>query len=165
MIQARETTTIKKIGIVMMLSAALVLTAGAALAATATGNMNVSASVAANCRITGVTDITFGTAYDPTDPAANDSGSGDFTFRCTKNTAYGLYIAGTRTMTDGTDTLNFELYEDAGRTTVYDSASPGNTATAASNGPVTENVYGRIPALQDVGVGAYAGSVTVTVEY
>lgn len=150
--------------IVVIMAFALVLTATAAMAATETSALTVSASVSAACRITGVTNLDFGT-YDPTDPANDDDGVGDFTFRCTKNTAYDLYIAGARTMTDGTDTLNFEMYQEVGRTTVWSSATPGITGTSASNAQDTRNIYGRITPMQDVGVGAYSGTVTVTIQY
>jgi spore coat protein U-like protein len=142
---------------------AFVLTAGSAFAATATNTLNASATVTNGCRVLSVTDISFG-SYDPTDPTDTDA-AGDFTFRCTKGTGYDIYITGSRTMTDGTDTLNFELYTDAARTSAWQSASPGVTGTTASNAPDTRDIYGRISAQQNVGVGSYTGSVTITVEY
>jgi spore coat protein U-like protein len=68
-------------------------------------------------------------------------------------------------MTDGTDTLNYDLYQDISRATVWAAASPGTTGISANNAPNITNIYGRIPALQDVQAGAYSGTVTVTVEY
>lgn len=151
--------------IILLLMAGLILLTGAnAMAATDTNALTSTVSVAALCNISSVTNLDFGT-YDPTSGANDDDGSGDVTFSCTKGTAYDVYITGARTMTDGTDTLNFEMYTDAGRTTTWASASPGSTGTAADNTGITQNVYGRIASGQDVQVGTYNGSVTMTVEY
>ena len=152
--------------LIVLVTMVFVLATTSAFAATATQGLLVSANVAASCRITSVTDVTFLTPYDPTDPVPNDSGTGDFTFRCTRGTSYDLYIAGLpREMTDGTDLLSYELYQDAARTSAWPSALPGVGGVSANNAPVTRNIYGRIAALQDVGVGAYSQTVTITVEY
>jgi spore coat protein U-like protein len=127
---------------------------------------DVTATVAESCRITSVPDINFG-AYDPTDPAPNDE-AGSINLRCVRGTDYGTYITGTREMDSVTsgDTLTFELYSDAGHTTAYLDATPGITGTALSNAEITSDIYGRIAALQDVGVGAdYTVTLTATVEY
>jgi spore coat protein U-like protein len=142
---------------------AFVVAASSAFAGQATNSLSASAAVNSNCRFVSVTDIAFGT-YDPTDPADTDA-DGDFTFRCSKNTAYDIYVTGTRQMTKGADTLNFEIYSDAGRTTVWPSTSPGVTGTSASNAPDTRSVYGRVSALQDAATGAYSGSVTITIDF
>lgn len=153
-----------KKALILMMALAFVLAAGSAYAATDTSPMNVTATVSAVCTIESVSDIDFG-AYDPTS-STDDDAAGDFTFRCVKATDYDLYITGTRQMTDGgSETLDFELYSDAGRTTAWPSASPGITGTAASNAQDTRDVYGRITALQDAGVGSYSAVVTITVEY
>ncbi len=142
----------------------LILSTVSAIAQTDTTALTASATVMGSCRLTSVTNLDFGT-YDPTNPANDDDGVGDFTFRCTRGTNYDLYISGVRTMTDGTDTLNYDLYQDISRATVWAAASPGTTGISANNAPNTTNIYGRIPALQDVQAGAYSGTVTVTVEY
>lgn len=141
----------------------VLMVATSALAATDTATLNVSATVIASCRITSTTDINFGN-YDPTNTVPTDA-AGSFDFRCTRGTNYDLYISTPRTMTDGIDTLNFELYTDAPGSTVWPSSLPGVSGVAGTNAVVPVDVYGRIPALQDVGTGAYNGSVTVTVEY
>ncbi len=151
--------------IVSMLALIFILSAASVYAATVTSNLTVTASVAESCRITSVTDVNFSTPYDPTDISPNDSGQGDFTFRCTRGTDYDLYITGIREMTNGIDNLSYELYREAARTNSWPSALPGVTGTSANNAPVTVGIYGRIAAGQDVGVGAYSGTVTITVEY
>jgi spore coat protein U-like protein len=150
--------------ILIIVALSLVIFAAQAKAATDTSSVTATATVAANCNVESVTNLDFG-SYDPTSATADDDGAGDVSFRCTKGTAYNTYITGARTMTDGTDTLNFEVYQEAGRTTVYPNASPGSSGTAADNTVITSNLYGRIAALQDVQAGTYNGSVTFTVEY
>jgi spore coat protein U-like protein len=140
--------------------------AGVAMATTVTSDFTVNASVVDSCQIqTAASNVDFGT-YDPTDSSPDDDGSGSVVFRCSKGTTYNLYISGTRTMTNGTDNLTFELYSNSGRTTVYPSDLAGATpVTASNNSPVTSNYYGRISALQDVSVGSYTQTLTLTVEY
>ena len=154
----------KKI-VIVLVAMMFVLATASAFAETATSSLQVSANVAASCRISSVTNVVFTNPYDPTDPANNDSGTGDFSFRCTRGTSYDLYITGTRQMASGGDTLNFELYTNAARTTTWPSSSPGVTGTSGSNAPITRDIYGRINALQDVQAGAYTGTVTITVQY
>jgi spore coat protein U-like protein len=134
-----------------------------AFADTQTSTLNVSATGMANCRVKSVADISFGN-YDPTVDTDTDA-EGNFILKCTKGTVYDLYIDGTRAMTDGTDTLNYELYTDAGRNTAWPAATPGVGDTSASNADNQQMVYGRIPAAQDVGVGTYTGSVTITLNF
>lgn len=156
---------LKKLLTLSVASAAIV-SSGVAWAATATGTLNANATVVSVCNVAGITDINFGN-YDPTSATPADA-NGDVNVRCTKNTPYQVYISAARTMTDGADTLNFELYNDAAGGTVWGTTTgdAGNvTNTPASNAPTTHTIFGRVAALQDVGTGAYAGSVTVTVEY
>ncbi len=151
--------------LIVLVTMVFVLAATSAFAATATQGLLVSANVVASCRIVSVTDVVF-TDYDPTDPLPNDTGTGNFTFRCTRGTSYDLYIAGIpREMTDGTYLLSYELYRDAARSSAWPSGLPGVGGASPSNAPVTRNIYGRIPAEQDVGVGVYSQTVTITVEY
>ena len=158
----------KKILIAIMAIFAYVLIADSAMALSDTGTLDVTASVAASCRVTGTTDVAFG-AYDPTDPVDNSAGAGDFSFRCVKDTAFTLDIARTGDMTDGTDLLAYTLYSNGARTVAWangvPSADPAGESPAASNAVKTRGVYGKIAALQDVQVGAYTETVTVTVTY
>jgi spore coat protein U-like protein len=150
--------------LLILVAAAIVLVSVNAMAATDTSNLTSTAVVPAICNIQSVTNLDFGT-YDPTSGTDDDDGVGDVVFRCTKNTAYDVYITGARTMTDSVDTLNFEMYTDSGRTSAWASASPGVQNTAADNTDITLDIYGRITALQDVEAGTYNGTVVVTVEY
>lgn len=156
----------KKIFSVLMVLL-MVTAAGSALAATVTSSFNVTATVISTCRIsTAASNIAF-TSYDPTDSSPNDTGTGSFAFRCTKGTSYKLYITGTRSMTGTGGTLPFELYTNAGRSTLYPSASGGaSSVTSIGNTAVTSNIYGRIAAERDVAAGTdYTVTLTATVEY
>ncbi|HPO36233.1 MAG TPA: spore coat U domain-containing protein [Syntrophales bacterium] len=137
--------------------------AGTLMAATATSNLNVSANVVAKCSIQSVTDIAFG-EYDVTSSSPTDA-AGDMTFKCTKGTSFKTYITGTRQMSNGTDNLTFQLYSDPGRSTVFPSDNSGSSENASSSAPITKNIYGRIPAGQDVSVGQYTDSLVITVNY
>ncbi|MBM4137859.1 MAG: spore coat protein U domain-containing protein [Nitrospira sp.] len=151
---------------VLLIAVAFILAAASAYAATVTSNFNVTATASGSCRITtAASDVNFGT-YDPTNPSPDDDGIGSAGFRCTKGSTYWTYITGTRQMTGGAETLNFELYSDAGRTTVYPSSKTGPGTTSPSNAEIISNYYGRIPALQDVTQGnVFSATLTFTVEY
>jgi spore coat protein U-like protein len=141
----------------------LVAMASMAMAATKTNNLGVTANVAASCSITSVTDIAFG-AYDPTSSTALDA-SGNMIFACVKSTSYKTYITGARTMTGGGDNLNFQLYNEVGRTTTYASDNSVSGSTAPSSSPITTSIFGRIATLQDVGANSYTATLVATVEY
>jgi spore coat protein U-like protein len=129
-----------------------------------TQNLGVSASVAAACSISSVTAITFG-AYDPTSDTDLDA-AGDMVFRCVKATSYKFYVTGARTMSDGgTNTLPFELYNEAGRSTTFANDNSGSGTASPNNSPVTKNIYGRVAKNQDVAVANYAQTLVATVEY
>jgi spore coat protein U-like protein len=149
--------------VVIITALVMVLTASSAMAQPATNNLGIAASVLASCSITSVTDLDFGT-YDTTSGTDDDDGAGDVVFKCTKDTDYDVYITGTRSMTV-VDTLTFELYTDAGRTSVFPSATVGEAGTAPSNGNITMNIYGRIPNSQDVAVASYSTTLTVNVNW
>ena len=152
----------KKKIITLTIIAAFVI-CGTAMAATATNDLNVTAAVVSACSINSVTDISFGN-YDTTSATDTDA-AGGITLQCTTGTSYKTYIVGTQTMTDGTDNLTFGLYSDAGRTTTFPVDNTGTASTATDNTAHTTDIYGRITALQDVGVGSYTQTLTATVEY
>jgi spore coat protein U-like protein len=151
------------LGIAFVILAAMVCTNMAQAQTTKTNSLNIQATVAAACRIDSVATINFG-AYDPTSPDPAD-GTGNMVFRCVKNTTYKTYLVGTRSMTAGGDTLNFELYTDSGRANPYPSTNSASGTSAAHNTAITQDIYGRIAASQDVGVNSYSTALVATVEY
>jgi spore coat protein U-like protein len=146
-----------------------------AQAGTATANLSVSATIANNCTIT--TAAVGFPAYDPivTHAAApDDSTSGSVTITCTKGSAatIGLGLGSNALvsqmrMANGTNFLNYALYQDAGRITLWGNSGAGllSPVAAPSKAPRTFTVYGRIPAGQDLPAGTYSDTVTATVNF
>jgi len=159
-------------------AAALLFTAHAAVAGSKGTTFNVNSSVAANCTIS-ATDLNFG-AYDPL--VANKTTALDVnttvTVLCTKGSTgvtvgldLGIHAAaGNRFMSNGTDSLQYELYSDSAGGTLWANAGAG-LVTWPAFGPIgagagtPHTVFGRIPAGQDVSVGSYNDTVTATVNF
>ena len=65
-------------------------------------------------------------------------------------------------------TLSYNLYTDPLRTTVWGDGSGGTASVAgafALPGAIDHTVYGRVPAGQNVAAGAYADTITVTINF
>lgn len=145
-------------------------------AATATTSLTVNATVINNCTIS-TTPLAFGT-YDPvvTHASANLEGTGTITITCTKGavTTVGLdlgtnsLLPTTRRMTaGGGNFLNYEIYKDVGRSTVWGHSGLEllDTGTAPSKAPRSFSAFGRIPAAQDAAAGSYSDTVVATVNF
>ena len=141
-----------------------------AQAGTAVSTMGVTLTITAGCTVS-ATNLNFGTAQVL---AANTDSTSVVTPTCTNTTPYTVSVdagGGTgatvavRKLTGPGGTVNYSLYQDAARLTVW-----GTTGTAAvsatGNGnaqPLT--VYGRVPAQTSVSPGTYVDTVSVTVTY
>ena len=150
--------------VIAVVTAVILLSVGAVMAFTDTDTLTVQANCIDVCMISSTTDVDFGT-YDPTDPLPNTDGQGSVTFLCTKGSSYGVFIVRTNVMSGPVDTLDYDLYTDATRLIVFPSATVGTPDTSPGIAPMTRQIYGKIPALQDAAAGAYSESVTATVEY
>ncbi|NMG35433.1 fimbrial major subunit CsuA/B family protein [Azoarcus sp. TTM-91] len=151
-----------------LIGLALLLPAGAAFGATATATFSVTATVLANC-IVSASPLAFGN-YSSLQLDATTT----VTVTCTSGTTYNVGLdAGigsgatvtTRRMS-GVGTLNYTLYSDSARTTVFGNTVGTNTVAATGTGsaqPLT--VYGRIPGGQYPAAGSYTDTITVTVTY
>lgn len=146
---------------------------------TKTATVEVSATVESNCEIS-ANPLVFG-KYDPL-AKADTTATSSITLTCVKNTPVmgvdlsGLVgVDGIRQMTDGTSTLNYQVYKagdaagtacTAGALSIWgtgnDALKPG-TATDAS--AKSYNLCGVISASQDVGAGEYKDTLTATVSY
>jgi spore coat protein U-like protein len=145
-----------------------------AYAATTSSTLDVSANVTGNC-VVSTTPIAFGNV-DVTN-GANVDGTGGLSVTCTSGTAWAADAdagAGTgaslasRKMTDGTNLLNYALYTNAGRTTIWGDGASGTTTFGGTGTGTAQasTIYGRVPSGQtSVPAGAYADTVTVTVTY
>jgi spore coat protein U-like protein len=153
-------------------AAVLVSWAGLAGATTATTTFQVTATVSANC-IVSASALSFGT-YDPLSASAATSTS-TISVRCTLDTPYSIALdAGTgsgatvsaRKMSKGGDTLSYSLFQDGSHLNVWGQTAGTNTLGGTGTGSDVEHtVYGRIPAGQNVRTGAYADTITVSVDY
>ena len=132
------------------------------------------AEAAGSCTIS-TTAVSFG-AYDVFSVTATDS-TGTLTYRCSGN-AKNLVISlskgssttfNPRTMTNGTDTMSYNLYTDAARSTIWGDGTGGSQNYQPANPSNSTNygvtIYSRIPASQDVSAGSYTDTVTATVNY
>lgn len=136
-----------------------------------TDTFDVTATVIASCTLTAGNTLAFGN-YDP-NSGTNLDGQTTVNVSCTNGTTADLALdvgsnadVSTRRMADitnGTSFLQYELYSDSGRTTVWGSGA--NAVTYTGQGVLSaENltVYGRVPSGQDVQVDSYSDTVTVT---
>ena len=159
-------------------TAALLFTAGSAVAGSKSTTFNVTSTVSANCTIT-ATDLSFG-AYDPVvaNKTTNLDVNTSVNVLCTKGSAgvtVGLDLgshaaAGNRFMSNGTDSLQYELYSNSAGGTVWGNSGAGLVTwpvfgPIGAGGGVSHTVFGRIPAGQDVSVGSYSDLVTATVNF
>jgi len=152
---------------------AAVLSAGngdtPALAATDTATLTVTASVAAVCNVQSAT-LAFGT-YDPA--AANLDATTTINLTCTPGTTYDIGLDGggsgnvaARQMANGGATLDYGMYQNAARTTIWgDIIGPDTVNGVGGGGVQSHTVFGRIPTGQFVATGAYSDTVTITVTF
>jgi len=145
----------------------------AAVSASAqTDTFQVTASVNAACTVS-ANDLAFG-VYDPFSATPTD-GSATMDVLCTNTTAYDVGLdegvgtgatVASRKMASGANLLNYSLYQESGRTTVWGDTVGTDTVSGTGTGTAqTLTVYGRIFALQNAVPGAYSDTVTVTVTF
>jgi spore coat protein U-like protein len=143
------------------------------------------AAATADCSVS-TTGVAFGT-YDPLSAAPTDS-TGNVTIVCsyvsgtTTRLVYSVSLSpggsgrySQRRMRAGAPVLNYNLFIDGARSTVWGDGDGGSgVATgSATVGPGVGNgrredartIYGRIPAQQDVLSGDYADAIVVTLEF
>lgn len=142
------------------------------LLATAALLITVSAAQAA-CTIT-TTAVSFG-SYNVFSASADD-GTGQITYRCTSPRPPVVTIQldkgaspsfSPRQMRKGAETLNYNLYLDSTRSTIWGDGTGGTQVYSRASPPLNQNinlsVFGRIPAGQDVSAGTYSATVTATI--
>ncbi len=136
-------------------------------------SLPVSISVVANCTIS-TSPLVFG-SFDPVVAHATAplDANGAVIVTCTKGAAttvalnLGQYAAAAvRRMSGGTDYLQYELYQNTGRTQAWGTGAQAMTPPVApGKAPRSFTVYGRVPGGQDVLAGSYADTVTATVNF
>lgn len=147
---------------------------GPVYAQTATTQFNVQITILAECQIDSASDLDFGDAgvID-----ADIDAESAIAVTCTTDTDYQLGLdagqtAGatinTRAMTGpGGAAITYQLFQDAGRTTIWGNTPGTDTVSGTGNG-MSQNhiVYGRVPGGQaGPPPGAYTDVITATVTY
>jgi len=145
---------------------------GAAHAATATSNFQVQLAITAECIITSTATLNFGTSGVIT---TNIDQTTTLGVRCTNTTPYDIgFDSGTgggdtttRLMAGGSsESIQYKLFQDAGRTTNWGNTVSTDTKGAVGNGSTqTHTVYGRVPVQPTPSPSSYSDTVTVTVTY
>lgn len=143
-------------------------------AATDTTTFTVSASIVADCNLS-ATNLVFGT-YDAASGSPLDAAS-SISVYCSNGLAYDVALNvgsgggtfATRTLVSGGNTLNFNLFSNAARSSIWGDGT-GSTATVSGTGAglltaTTHSVYGRVASGQDRAIGSYASTITVTVTF
>jgi len=153
------------------------LMSSAALAATASADLGVSASIISNCTI-GTSALSFGD-YDPIAGTAIP-GTGTVTVACTSDVAtpkvtlgQGAHASGSSTdaaplrrLSDGASHfLTYNIYLAVNHSTVWDN-STGQNAVAGDGTPHDLTTYGLIDASQHTApAGSYSDTVVATVTF
>jgi spore coat protein U-like protein len=113
--------------------------------------------------------VVFG-SYNPVGGQAVEStGSVDIvcvpiaTYTVALSAGVGSFAA--RAMASGPNRLPYNLYTTASRTIVWGDGTSGTAMLGGTAATASYPVYGRIPASQNVPVGVYADTITVTVNF
>jgi len=118
-----------------------------------------------------ITGVNFG-SYDVFSNAASDS-TGNIDVNCPSGVGYTIGLSAgngsyeQRGMSNGTHTLNYNLYTAANREFVWeDNTTSGATVSASGTGlSVNHVVYGRIPPRQNVRAGIYSDTVNLIITF
>jgi spore coat protein U-like protein len=159
-------------------SAALLVTNDAP-AGTATSNVDVTATVVANCTITTTQAVAFGN-YDPVsaNAATPKDATGTLSVTCTNGSSAAIGLsqgnnaamgstdaAPLRRMLSGGNFLSYDLYRDSARTQLWGQDVTVDLEITGTGTAASQTIYGRIPAGQNKPAGAYADVVVATVTF
>lgn len=120
-----------------------------------------------------ITPVTFGNynVYSGSDLQSN----GNVTYDCKTSAIYTMSLDGGNygsisqrkmQISGGTATLDYNLYTNVTRTTIWGDGTNGSTLTGnCVKGPDNFPIYGSVTAGQDATVGSYSDSVTITLTY
>ena len=153
-------------------AAGVVYFAGAASASTTTSTFTTQITIAATCVINSASTLNFGTQGVL---AGNVDQTSTVQVACTNTTPYNIGLdagtgtgasVATRKLTSGGATVDYTLYSDSGRTTVWGNTIGTDTVAATGNGAAQNyTVYGRVGAQTTPAPGTYSDTITVTVTY
>ncbi len=132
------------------------------------------------CRVN-ATSVRFGN-YDSFSSTPSDT-TGTISVSCTSDVVKanvsmgpsaisGMFIPRRMKQSGGADRLSYNIYTDVARTVVFGNGTGGTTNIRLQRppgkpAPWNQNIeiYGRIPPGQDVSVGSYADTLTVTLDW
>ena len=159
----------KKLSLLSVALAA-VLACGTAAAGTASGTLTVDATLTAACEVSPTSQIHFGSFDALLSTGDIDANSGStFQVACTTGLAPKIHASAARSMSNGVDSLPFNLSLTSGGTDDLASTSVSAQAIAITQDGAMHDVvlYGRVLAsdFAPLSAGAYTGDVTVSVEY
>ena len=140
------------------------------------GSTNVTNSFQVNTTVVASCSVSAATLAFPNYSLVQDDGSTTVTVTCTNTTPYTLGLSAgtgsgatvtTRKMTNGANTLNYSLYSDSARATVWGDVAGSGLVTGLTGTGSAQNytVYGRIPAGQAPVPGTYTDTITVTATF
>src|SRR5229473_6700171 len=154
------------------LAVGLALTTSAAYPASTTSTFQVQLTIQAQCLINSASTLNFGTQGVL---SANVDQTSAIQVQCTNTTPYNIGLdAGTgagatvttRKLTGGGVTINYSLYSDSARTSVWGNTIGTNTVASTGTGAAQSfTVYGRIPSQTTPAPATYTDTITVTVTY
>ena len=134
--------------------------------------MAVQMTITATCIVNSASTLDFGSQGVL---SANVDQTSTIQVTCTNTTPYNIGLnagtgtgatVATRKMTSGANTVNYTLYSNSGRTTVWGNTVSTDTVAGTGNGSTQSyTVYGRVPAQTSPVPGTYADTITVTVTY
>jgi spore coat protein U-like protein len=146
--------------------------ASVAYAATATSTFTVQMTVTSSCVINSASTLNFGSQGVL---IANVDNTSTLQVQCTNTTPYNIGLdaglgtgatVAVRKMTNGASTINYSLYSDSGRATVWGNTVGTNTIAGTGNGASQSyTVYGRVPPQTTPAAATYTDTITVTVTY
>ena len=129
---------------------------------------STSCTISANSVSFGNYNVFSGTALDST---------GTITYRC-NSAAANITIAlskgasstfNPRVMTKASESLGYNLFLNAARTTIWGDGTSGTSVYTRANPPNNNNVnvtiYGRVPADQDVSAGSFGDTISATINF
>jgi spore coat protein U-like protein len=158
------------------MAATALAAAGSASAATVTTTFGVTATVLKTCSVA-ANPLGFGNYTPGSGPLAANT---TVNVKCTKGTPFTVALnggtttggtIGQRLMSNGTDTLQYNLYTTAAFATVFGDGTTGSTMPGTGTGIATAvalTVFGNLPdnsTNQNVSTGAYSDTINVTVTY
>jgi spore coat protein U-like protein len=162
---------------VLLAATVLTLAAGACQAQSVQGQFNVQMTITKTCAVSGTGTLTLAPADNLA--VAGTQGSTAFDVQCTNTTPYsialnkGSHASGTTatrlmTLTAGTETVPYQLFQDSGRTQNWgDTVGETKGGLTGSGNKQSHTVYGKVSSAQTTAPapGLYSDIVTVTVTY